>query len=105
MSALGAAGTVVAELSQVANAGFVSKLSADGATLEFSSYLRAHATPEVFQFFAGEPAAMLGQTYIALDKQGNVVLAGATRGVDLPAVNQIEGHAGLEETFVGEDCR
>src|SRR5262249_54067356 len=77
VTALGSAGTVVTELSQVANAGFVSKLSADGATLEFSTYLRAHATPEVFQFYAGEPAPMIGQTFISgvtLDQQENVVL-------------------------------
>ena len=54
----GSSGTVYATLLQVATSGFVSKLSADGSTLEYSTYLRGHASTQPFPIFSAEPAIM-----------------------------------------------
>ncbi|HWB85389.1 MAG TPA: SBBP repeat-containing protein [Bryobacteraceae bacterium] len=103
--ASGSSGTLLAELNQVATAGFVSKLSADGATLEFSTYLRAHASVEGFPLFAAEPAAMTGQSWIsgvALDPAGNIVVAGGVRGADLPVMNPAQPHSGMADAFAAK---
>jgi len=48
---------------------------------------------------------MSGQSWIsgvALDSDGNVVVAGGTRGADLPTVNATQAHAGLADAFVAK---
>ena len=105
LTALGSSGALIAELNQLATAGFVSKLSADGATLEFSTYLGAHASMEGFPLFAAEPAAMSGQSWIsgvALDPAGNILVAGGVRGADLPAMNAVQAHSGLADAFAAK---
>lgn len=105
LAALGSSGALIAELNQIATAGFVSKLSADGATLEFSTYLRAHASTEFVPLFAAEPQAMAGQSWIsgvALDPAGDIVVAGGVRGEDLPMMNAVQGHSGMADAFVAK---
>jgi uncharacterized protein (TIGR03437 family) len=105
LTALGSSGVLIAELNQIATAGFISKLSADGATLEFSTYLRAHATPEFVPLVSAEPVALSGQNWIAgiaLDPMGNIVVAGGARGADLPVANAAQAHAGMADAFAAK---
>jgi hypothetical protein len=95
--------TLYVTANQQAAAGFVSKLSADGSTLEFSTYLRGHASLESFPQVAGEPAGMLLQNEIsgvALDGAGDIVVAGVTRAADFPTVNAAQAiNAGMADAF------
>jgi len=99
----GSSGTVYATINQIATSGFVSKLSTDGSTLEYSTYLRGHASTEAFLSFAAEPDAILTQNWIssiALDAAGNVRVAGGTRATDFPVANPAQvANAGLADAF------
>ena len=99
----GSSGTVYATINQIGTSGFVSKLSADGSTLEYSTYLRGHASTEAFLSFAAEPNAILNQNWISsitLDAAGNVVVAGGTRATDFPTANPAQAaNAGLADAF------
>jgi uncharacterized protein (TIGR03437 family) len=99
----GPSGTLYAIINQVATSGFVSKLGPDGSALEFSTYLRGHASTEAFPEFLAEPDAMFLQNWIsgiALDLAGNIVVAGGTRSNDLPTANPAQAaNAGLADAF------
>lgn len=71
---------------------FVTKLSPDGASLVFSTYLGGSALDTI--------------AAIALDAQDDVVLAGTTKSTDFPVVNALEptltGTAGNSDAFVAK---
>lgn len=100
----GSTGALYATTNQLATSGFVTKLSPDGSSIVFSTYLRGHASMEFFVDYAAEPAAMITQNSIsgiALDPAGNVVVAGETRAVDFPVVAATQASsAGLADAFV-----
>jgi hypothetical protein len=100
----GSAGALYATTNQLATSGFVTKLSPDGSSIVFSTYLRGHASMEWFVVYAAEPAAVWAQNSIsgiALDAAGNVVVAGQTRAVDFPVVAPAQAsNAGLADAFV-----
>jgi len=83
--------------------GFISKLSADGSTIEYSTYLGGHPAAETWSTLISSP--ILFQTHnwisgIALDAAGNVVVAGSTRATDFPTVNPAQAaNAGLADAF------
>ena len=101
--AAGSAGTLYATTNQVPTSGFLTKLSADGSSIVYSTYLRGHASMEAFRFFAAEPTAMAGQTWIsaiAVDAAGNATVAGGTRAVDFPVAMPAQAaSAGLADAF------
>jgi uncharacterized protein (TIGR03437 family) len=96
-------GTLFALTGPIGSAGFVSKLSADGSKLEYSTYLRGHQALVPFYDFAAEPGAMSSQNTIsgiALDGAGNVMLAGNTRATDFPVRDAAQSAvAGLSDAF------
>jgi len=88
---------------------FVAKLSADGGSWLFSSYLGGHAADNPAQASGGgtfytSTYWSTGTTYaegIAIDADGNIVIAGATRSSDFAAVDAIQSvNAGLLDNFV-----
>lgn len=100
----GAGGTLYATTDQVATSGFVTKLSADGGSIAFSTYLRGHASMEPFSIFAAEPNDFLDQNWIsaiAVDAAGNATVAGGTRSADFAAVKAVQpASGGLADAFV-----
>jgi uncharacterized protein (TIGR03437 family) len=99
----GAAGTVYATIYQTATSGFVTRLSADGSKIVYSTYLRGHASMESYSDFAAEPGVFLTQNWIsaiALDTAGNLAVAGGTRAADFPVVTPAQAtSAGLADIF------
>jgi uncharacterized protein (TIGR03437 family) len=99
----GTEGVVYTTINQAGTAGFVTRLSADGSTLEYSTYLRGHTTLEPFFDYAAEPAAMILQNWIsgiALDPAGNVIVTGGTRATDFPTANPVQAAiAGESDAF------
>jgi uncharacterized protein (TIGR03437 family) len=101
----GSSGTLYATTDQVATSGFVTKLSADGSSIIYSTYLRGHASMESSVFYAAEPNVFLtpNQNWIsaiALDAAGNATVAGGTRAVDFPVVMPAQApNAGLADAF------
>ncbi|MEI9975218.1 MAG: SBBP repeat-containing protein [Ignavibacteriota bacterium] len=53
--AAGSAGTLYGIANELGTAGFVTKLSADGSTIAYSTYLSGHATRKYGPFYASEP--------------------------------------------------
>jgi uncharacterized protein (TIGR03437 family) len=100
----GSTGTLYAATNQVATSGFVTKLSADGSSIEYSTYLRGHASMESSVFYAAEPGVFPMQNWIsaiALDAAGNATVAGGTRAVDFPVAMPAQTtSAGLADAFV-----
>ena len=100
----GATGTLYVATNQIATAGFVSKLSADGSTLEYSTYLRGHASLVGSVTYVSEPNVFTTQGWISgivLDAAGNATVAGGTRGIDFPTVNPAQAaNTGLADAFV-----
>jgi uncharacterized protein (TIGR03437 family) len=83
-------------------AGFVSKISADGSTLEYSTYLRGHQSAPGYTVF-NEPALFETQNWIAgiaLDSAGDAIVTGGTRATDFPTANPLQSaSAGLADAF------
>jgi uncharacterized protein (TIGR03437 family) len=100
----GTTGTLYAIINQVASAGFLTKLSADGSSILFSTYLRGHASMESFVSLLAEPSVFMTQSWIsaiALDAAGNATVAGGTRATDFPIANAAQAaNAGLADAFV-----
>jgi uncharacterized protein (TIGR03437 family) len=101
--AAGATGTLFATISQVATSGFVTKLSPDGASIVYSTYLRGHPSLDGFRFFAAEPTIFATQNWIsaiAVDAAGNATVAGGTRAADFPVAMPAQAtNAGLADAF------
>jgi hypothetical protein len=85
-------------------AGFVARLSPDGASLVFSTLLGGHVSTAPVAQFAAEPGQMLvqnGVSAVALDRYGNVIVAGATRAADFPLTGgETCTNAGGADAFV-----
>ena len=83
--------------------GFITRLSADGSTIEYSTYLRGHPAAETWPSVVSSP--VLFQTHnwisgIALNAAGDIVVAGSTRSIDFPTVNPAQAaNAGLADAF------
>ena len=105
ISMVGAPGTanLYATVYAYQTAGFVSKLSADGSTLEYSTYLRGHPGFGEFIAYESEPGNMILDNWvsgIALDSAGNVVVTGGTRASDFPTANPAQAaNAGGSDAF------
>jgi len=99
----GSTGTLYATTSQIAASAFVTKLSADGSSIVYSTYLRGHASMESYVDYLAEPGVFETQNWIssiALDAAGDVVVGGGTRSVDLPVVFPAQAaNAGLADAF------
>ena len=67
------------------NAVFVTKISPDGATVLYSTYVGAPSAPTAFQLPALLPAA------IAIDSAGDTYVTGTTSGVNFPGVTATAG--------------
>jgi uncharacterized protein (TIGR03437 family) len=100
----GSTGMLYATINQVATAGFVTRLSADGSSIAFSTYLRGHTSMESFVNLLASPGVLQTQNWIsaiALDAAGNATVAGGTRAVDFPTANAAQpASAGLADAFV-----
>jgi uncharacterized protein (TIGR03437 family) len=92
---------------------FVVKLSPDGSTIEFSTLLSGHPAlttvsanecGPALPLQCGDPALFASQNYatgIALDRQGDIVVAGGTRSLDFPVANPVQAaNAGEADAFV-----
>jgi uncharacterized protein (TIGR03437 family) len=92
---------------------FVVKLSPDGSTVLYSTFLRGHPSlatetpnecgPSV-PLECWDPTAFASQNYasgIALDPAGNIVVVGGTRSADFPTANPLQSaNAGGADAFV-----
>ena len=100
----GSSGTLYSTVNQISTAGFVSRLSADGSTLEYSTYLRGHPSLAAPTLYSSEPNVFSTQNWISaivLDTAGNATVAGGTRAVDFPTANPAQAaNAGLADAFV-----
>jgi uncharacterized protein (TIGR03437 family) len=100
----GSSGTVFATTNQIASSGFVTKLSADGSSIVYSTYLSGHPSLEPYLTFVAEPGVISTQNWIsaiALDAAGNATVAGGTRAVDFPlAIPARAASSGLADAFV-----
>ncbi|HXS95956.1 MAG TPA: hypothetical protein VN736_15225, partial [Candidatus Limnocylindrales bacterium] len=98
-----AGGALYGVTNQVAASGFIAVLTPDGASLRYSTYLRAHATQGLVLEYAAEPNVMFGQSWIsglALGPRGEILVAGGTRGTDLPVVDGSQAvNAGVADAF------
>ena len=75
---------------------FVVKLSHDGTTILYSTYLRGHGGTQ-----PGVTPLSNQASGIALDAAGNMVVVGSTQAVDFPTVNAPQqANAGLSDAFV-----
>jgi len=99
---VGSTGTLYGTTNEVATSAFVTKLSADGSSILYSTYLRGHATLESSVEYAAEPN-ILGENWIAaiaLDAAGNATVAGGTRAFDFPVARPAQAaSAGLADAF------
>ncbi|HEX3744836.1 MAG TPA: SBBP repeat-containing protein [Bryobacteraceae bacterium] len=97
------ASTPPGDQSAFGTAGFVSKISANGSTLEYSTYLRGHQSAPATVNGLYEPALLLSQNWIsgiALDSAGHAIVTGGTRASDFPTANPLQSvSAGLADAF------
>ncbi len=81
----------------------MTKLSPDGASIVYSTYLRGHPSLDGFRFYAAEPSILATQTWIsaiAVDGSGNATVAGGTRAADFPVAMPAQtANAGLADAF------
>ncbi len=100
----GLSGAIYVLVNVNGTSGFVTKLSPDGSSIVYSTYLRGHAAAEAYATYAAQPNVFQTQNWIsgiALDAAGNAVVAGGTRSVDLPVVLPAQAaNAGLADAFV-----
>jgi uncharacterized protein (TIGR03437 family) len=76
---------------------FVLKLSPDGSTITYATYLGGHGGPPPLEV----PALSSGVTGIALDQAGNMVVTGFTLAPDFPTVNAAQSAlTGSVDAFV-----
>jgi hypothetical protein len=98
------AGVLFALMGRSQTAGFVMRLSPDGTRLLFSTLLGGHVSTAPVTQIAAEPGQMLvqnGVSAIALDRAGNVVVAGVTRATDFPLTGgDTCKNAGAADAFV-----
>jgi uncharacterized protein (TIGR03437 family) len=98
-----AASVLYATVNQIATSGFITKLSADGSSILYSTYLRGHPSLESYVDYAAEPNVFLTQNWIsaiALDAAGNATVAGGTRARDFPVMMPAQpASAGLADAF------
>jgi len=84
--------------------GFVTKLSPDGASIQFSTLLGGHISFGPQSILLAEPVGITRQSGIAglaLDREGNVIVAGATRAADFPLTGGATcANAGGADAFV-----
>jgi uncharacterized protein (TIGR03437 family) len=101
---VGATGTLYTVVNTAQTSGFVTKLSPDGQSLVFSTFLHGHPGLGPVNTYAAEPGVFLAQNWvagIALDPAGNVVVAGGTRSSDFPTANPAQAaNAGVADAFV-----
>jgi uncharacterized protein (TIGR03437 family) len=101
---VGATGTLYTVVNNPQTSGFLSKLSPDGSSLVFSTFVNGHPGFEPVNTYAAEPGAFLAQNWVAavaLDTAGNVVAAGGTRSIDFPTANPAQAaNAGQADAFV-----
>jgi len=99
----GSTGTLYATVAQEASSGFVTRLSADGSSIVYSTYLRGHASRQPFSTYAAEPAVFMTQNWIsaiAVDAAGNATVAGGTRSADFPVAGPVQAaSAGGADAF------
>jgi uncharacterized protein (TIGR03437 family) len=100
----GSNGVLYAATNQVTTSGFVTKLSTDGSSIAYSTYLGGHAAFEPYVTYAAEPAEFYLQNAIsgiAIDAAGNATVAGITRATDFPVVSAAQGTKhGIGDAFV-----
>jgi uncharacterized protein (TIGR03437 family) len=99
----GTASTLYALIPNTQTSGFVTKLSADGSSIAFSTFLRGHVSLAPVVDTAAEPSIVWqnGVNAIALDPAGDVVVAGSTRANDFPVANPLQAaNAGRGDAFV-----
>ena len=100
----GATGMLYTVVNNPQNTGFVTKLSPDGSSMVFSTFLHGHPTFAPVNTYAAEPGVLQTQNWIAgiaLDPAGNVVVAGGTRATDFPMANPAQAaNAGQADAFV-----
>jgi uncharacterized protein (TIGR03437 family) len=101
---VGASGTLYAVVQNYQSSGFVSKLSPDGASIVFSTFLNGHESMGPVVTYAAEPGVFGTQNWIsgiALDSANNVIVAGGTRAADFPIANPAQrANAGNADAFV-----
>jgi uncharacterized protein (TIGR03437 family) len=84
--------------------GFVTKLSPDGQTILFSTYLRGHVALTSAATTISQAGVFLTQNWIsgiAVDAQGNIAVAGGTRSADFPVVKATQtANAGGTDAYI-----
>jgi len=101
---VGASGTLYAVVQNYQTSGFVTKLSPDGSSIVFSTFLNGHESMGPVLTYGGQPGVFLTQNWIsgiAPDAANNVIVAGGTRSADFPMANPTQrANAGNADAFV-----
>jgi hypothetical protein len=106
----GSSGTLYAIVQNIQSSGFVTRLTPDGSGIVFSTLLRGRASMVPVVTYAAEPGVFTAQNWIgsiALDRAGNIVVAGGSRGNDLPLLSPAQsantGRADAFATVISAD--
>jgi len=101
---VGASGTLYAVVQNYQTSAFVTKLSPDGSSIVFSTFLNGHQSMEAVLTYAAQPGVFQTQNWasgIALDSANNVIVTGGTRAADFPVANPARrANAGNADAFV-----